>query len=126
MGKFTLVVNTQEEPIDRYLGQPSLDNVIQAQMDAVHVYCEKLHLQPPDTVVLPEYSPWLDGSPVLVKRTVSLTSVPDLFKVLRHRGYDAARIFPGLSGSVRSVQELARVAQAEKKLSRLAAESQFS
>ncbi len=126
MGKFTLVVNTQEEPTERYLGQPSLDDVIQAQMDAVHAYRQKLNFQHPDTVVLPEYSPWLDGSPVLVKRTVRLTSVPDLFKVLSHRGYHAARIFPGLSGSVRSVQELARVAQADKKLSRLAAESQLS
>lgn len=126
MGKFTLVLNTQEEPADRYLGQPSLDDVIHAQMDAVHDYGQTLNFQHPDTVVLPEHRLWLNGSPVLAKRTVPLTSAPDLCKLLRIRGYDAARIFPDLSGSVRSVQELARVAQAEKKLSRLAAESQLS
>ena len=58
-------------------------------------------------------------NPLLQKLTAPLSAAPATLRRLRARGYDAARLFPGLDGCVKAMEEEFLIRQAEDKLKAL-------
>lgn len=106
-GKFTFVVDRRQssKSPERYIGLPSLDQVVENQRTAI----EQVELVPYKEA----------NSYGLTKITAPLSIAPVMLQILLMKGYDDERIFPGLLGCVRSIEQLDDTERAKKILASL-------